>query len=133
MYLLTDSLLRIKGASSLSAALRRARVVMKDARRDVARSCVIFVDTELDGVLRAQAITTVLFAGVNADQCVLFTLGHAAQLGYDVVLLSDCSGTTSPDYCWDATLYNVQRCLGFVATGADLVDALVAGDTGATA
>ena len=45
-----------------------------------------FVDTELDSVLRARAITTVLFAGVNADQCVLFTLGHAAQLGYDVVL-----------------------------------------------
>ena len=32
----------------MSAALRRARVVMKEARPGVARSCVIFVDSELD-------------------------------------------------------------------------------------
>jgi hypothetical protein len=31
------------------------------------------------------------------------------------VLLEDCSGTTSPEYCVAATLYNVRQCFGFVA------------------
>ena len=83
-----------------------------------------FVDTELDSVLRVHGVTTVFFAGVNLDQCVMFTLGHAAQLGYDVVLLDDCSGTTSPGFCSEATLYNVRRCLGFVTSSTDLMAGL---------
>lgn len=83
-----------------------------------------FFDTELDSVLRNLDVTTLLFAGVNVDQCVLATLMDAACLGYDVVLLKDCSGTTSPDFCRQATLYNVRRCFGFVANGSDVVAAL---------
>lgn len=83
-----------------------------------------FWDTPLDSILRNHAITTVLFAGVNVDQCVLATLIDAACAGYDAILLSDCSGTTSPSYCWDATLYNVAQCFGFVASSSDLVAAV---------
>jgi nicotinamidase-related amidase len=75
-----------------------------------------FWDTELDSILRNLGVTTLLFAGVNVDQCVLCTLQDANFLGYDCVLLEDCSGTTSPDYCFAATLYNVRQCFGFVAT-----------------
>jgi ureidoacrylate peracid hydrolase len=82
-----------------------------------------FWDTELDSVLRQLDVTTLLLAGVNADQCVLATLIDAACLGYDVILLEDCSATTSPAYCWDATIYNVRQCFGFTATAADLVAA----------
>jgi ureidoacrylate peracid hydrolase len=80
-----------------------------------------FFDTELDSVLRATAVTTVFFAGVNSDQCVLATLTDAACLGYDVVLLDDCAGTTSPSYCHDATVYNVAQCFGFVTTAERLM------------
>jgi nicotinamidase-related amidase len=73
-----------------------------------------FQDTELDSILRNLAVTTVLFAGVNADQCVLCTLQDANFLGYDCLLLEDCVATTSPDYCMSATLYNVRQCFGFV-------------------
>ena len=73
-----------------------------------------FQDTELDSILRNLAVTTVLFAGVNADQCVLCTLQDANFRGYDCLLLADCVATTSPDYCMAATLYNVQQCFGFV-------------------
>jgi nicotinamidase-related amidase len=75
-----------------------------------------FFDTPLDSILRNLAVTTLLFAGVNADQCVLATLSDAACIGYDVVLLEDCSATTSPRYCFDATVYNVAQCYGFVTT-----------------
>jgi nicotinamidase-related amidase len=74
-----------------------------------------FWDTELDSILRNLGVTTLLFAGVNVDQCVLCTLQDANFLGYDCVLLEDCSGTTSPEYCFAATLYNVRQCFGFVA------------------
>ncbi len=83
-----------------------------------------FFDTELEGVLRNLDVTTLLFAGVNADQCVLATLCDAASLGYDVVFLDDCCATTSPAYCFDATVYNVAQCFGFVAHSTDLLTGL---------
>lgn len=83
-----------------------------------------FSDTVLDSILRNLDITTVLFCGVNVDQCVLATLSDGACLGYDVVLLDDCSATTSPVYCAEATRYNVAQCFGFVANGATICEAL---------
>ncbi|MFT3852878.1 MAG: isochorismatase family cysteine hydrolase [Ilumatobacteraceae bacterium] len=81
-----------------------------------------FWDTELDSVLRTRDVATVVLAGVNADQCVLATLIDAACAGYDVVMTTDASATTSPTYCWDATVYNVRQCFGFTAALADLAD-----------
>ncbi|HYZ54940.1 MAG TPA: isochorismatase family cysteine hydrolase [Streptosporangiaceae bacterium] len=77
-----------------------------------------FFDTPLDSILRNLRADTLLFAGVNADQCVLATLTDAACLGYDAVLLEDAVGTTSPGYCLKATLYNVRQCFGFTARTA---------------
>jgi len=73
-----------------------------------------FQDTELDSILRNLGMTTLLFAGVNADQCVLCTLQDANFRGYDCLLVEDCAATTSPDYCMAATVYNVRQCFGFV-------------------
>jgi ureidoacrylate peracid hydrolase len=83
-----------------------------------------FFDTELDSILRNLDVTTLLFAGVNVDQCVLATLADAACLGYDVVLLDDCAATTSPPFCHDATRYNVRQCFGFVSSARALLDGL---------
>jgi nicotinamidase-related amidase len=79
-----------------------------------------FWDTPLDSILRNLGVTTLLFAGVNLDQCVLCTLQDANFLGYDCVLVEDCSGTTSPSYCTDAVIYNVKQCFGFVTDTAAL-------------
>jgi ureidoacrylate peracid hydrolase len=83
-----------------------------------------FVDTPLDSILRNLRVDTLLFGGVNADQCVLATLMDAANLGYDVVMLEDAVGTTSPDFCMDATVYNVRQCFGFTTTSAAVTTAL---------
>lgn len=83
-----------------------------------------FQDTELDSILRNLDVTTLMFAGVNADQCVLCTLQDANFRGYDCLLLEDCTGTTSPDYCMAATLYNVRQCFGFVAKSDAVVSQL---------
>jgi nicotinamidase-related amidase len=79
-----------------------------------------FWDTELDSVLRNLRADTLLFAGVNSDQCVYATLIDAACAGYDVVLLADASATTSPGYCHEAAIYNTRQCFGFT-TQADAV------------
>jgi ureidoacrylate peracid hydrolase len=83
-----------------------------------------FWDTRLDSVLRNLDATTVLFAGVNADQCVLATLIDAACAGYDCVFVADACATTSPAFCWEATVYNVQQCFGFVTDTTALLSAV---------
>ena len=77
-----------------------------------------FWDTPLDSILRNLGRTTLFFAGVNADQCVMCTLQDANFLGYDCILLRDCTATTSPDYCMQATIYNINQCFGFVSDSA---------------
>lgn len=84
-----------------------------------------FQDTELDSILRNLGVTTLMFAGVNADQCVLCTLQDANFRGYDCLLLEDCAATTSPDYCMAATIYNVNQCFGFVV-GSEAIAAELA-------
>ncbi len=86
-----------------------------------------FWDTPLDSILRNLDVKTVFFAGVNTDQCVLHSLTDAHFLGYNCVLLEDCCGTTSPDFCREATLWNVKFCFGFVTGSEAVVSALEGG------
>jgi nicotinamidase-related amidase len=83
-----------------------------------------FWDTPLDSILRNLGIKTLLFGGVNIDQCVLCTLQDANFLGYGCVLVDDCSATTSPDYCSQATIFNVKKCFGFVTGSKQILAAL---------
>lgn len=83
-----------------------------------------FWDTPLDSILRNLGRTTLFFGGVNADQCVMATLQDANFLGYDCILVSDCTATTSPEYCWQATVYNVNQCFGFVTHSHAILDAV---------
>ena len=83
-----------------------------------------FWDTPLDSILRNLGVSTLLFGGVNADQCVLHTLADANFLGYDTLMVADCTATTSPGFCWEATLYNVKQIFGFVVSSSSLLEAL---------
>ncbi len=83
-----------------------------------------FWDTPLESILKNLGRTTLFLGGVNADQCVMATLQDANFLGYDCILLRDCTATTSPDYCLKATFYNVNQCFGFVAESSALIEAM---------
>ncbi|MEC4896081.1 MAG: cysteine hydrolase family protein [Oscillatoria sp. PMC 1051.18] len=83
-----------------------------------------FWDTPLDSILRNLGKTTLFFAGVNIDQCVMATLQDASFLGYDCILIKDCAATTSPEYCYQATIYNVNQCFGFVTDSATILAAI---------
>ncbi len=80
-----------------------------------------FWDTPLDSILRNLGRTTLFFGGVNVDQCVMATLQDANFLGYDGILVKECSATTSPEYCWQATIYNINQCFGFVCELQSLI------------
>jgi phosphatidylethanolamine-binding protein len=58
---------------------------------------------------------TLLFTGVNTDQCVLGTLVDAYNAGWDCILVEDCSATTTPNGK-DVCLSNigVRRIMAFV-------------------
>jgi nicotinamidase-related amidase len=83
-----------------------------------------FWDTPLDSILKNLGKTTLLFAGVNIDQCVMATLQDANFLGYDCILVKDSAATTSPEYCLKATLYNVNQCFGFVTDSQSIFQAI---------
>jgi nicotinamidase-related amidase len=83
-----------------------------------------FWDTPLDSILRNLGTKTVLFAGVNTDQCVLCSLQDANFLGYGCLLLEDCCATTSPAFCTEATIFNVKKCFGFVTSSGKVLRAL---------
>jgi nicotinamidase-related amidase len=83
-----------------------------------------FWDTPLDSILRNLDVTTLLFCGVNLDQCVLCTLQDASFLGYDCLLVADCAATTSPQFCVEASLYNIKQCFGFVTKSGAILSEL---------
>lgn len=83
-----------------------------------------FWDTPLDSILRNLGTKTILFAGVNTDQCVLHSLTDANFLGYGCLLVDDCCATTSPAFCVEATLFNVKKCFGFVTHSSHVIDAI---------
>lgn len=73
-----------------------------------------FYGTHLNQILRAQGFSTLLFTGVNTDQCVTTTMEEACFRDYNVVLIEDATATSSPDFCKQAVLHNTRLCWGFV-------------------
>ena len=83
-----------------------------------------FWDTPLDSILRNLGIRSILFTGVNTDQCVMHSLTDANFLGYGCLMVRDCCATTSPDFCTEATIWNVKKCFGFVTDSNAIIAAL---------
>jgi nicotinamidase/pyrazinamidase len=56
-----------------------------------------FFGTELDLILRERGIETVVITGVLTDICVMYTSADASARGYDVVVVTDGTGSTSSE------------------------------------
>ena len=61
-------------------------------------------------------VKTLLFAGVNTDQCVYGTMQDANLKGWDTVLLKDGCGTISPGFASQMSVHNAGKSWGFVST-----------------
>ena len=55
-----------------------------------------FYATDLDDLLKAHAIRTLLVTGVTTDVCVFTTVAGANDHGYDAIVLADCVASYSP-------------------------------------
>ena len=79
-----------------------------------------FLNTDLQTILRANGIRTVMFSGVATNVCVETTARDAFLRDFYVVLLDDATATYS-EADHKATLSNIDRNFGQVATIADVV------------
>jgi nicotinamidase-related amidase len=75
--------------------------------------------------LQDSGTKTLLFAGVDTHQCVMGTLRDAYALGYDCVLLGDCTGTMTGEGAQERCGYNIATNLGFVTDSKAFHDAQV--------
>ena len=80
--------------------------------------------TNIEEELKKRGIRTLLFAGDNTDQCVQSSMQDAYTKGWDVLLLSDACGTTSPEFATKCVEYNCENGWGFVLTCQQLVDGI---------
>jgi nicotinamidase-related amidase len=74
--------------------------------------------------LREKGITTLLFAGMNAEHAVMPSIQDACDLGFDTVLLRDGCSTTSPDFARITAEYESSR-WGFLSTCEDFAKGYV--------
>jgi nicotinamidase-related amidase len=70
--------------------------------------------SDLGDFLEDQGIRSLVFSGVNTDQCVGGTLQDAFSKGFDCVLLRDAVGTSSPGFAQEGIEFNAGRSWGFV-------------------
>jgi ureidoacrylate peracid hydrolase len=82
-----------------------------------------FLNTDLDTVLRARGIDTVIVTGVNSDQCVDGTAKHAFQLDYYVYLVKDCIATDSQTLT-ETVLTMAEKSYAWIVSSAEIIEML---------
>jgi len=78
-----------------------------------------FFNSQLDSVLRARGIRTLVFVGIASNVCVESTLRDGFHLEYFGVMLADATHHLGPSEMQAATEYNVEKFFGWVSTTAD--------------
>ncbi|KAI7606331.1 hypothetical protein KC346_g10596, partial [Hortaea werneckii] len=88
----------------------------EDVRFDKARMSGLWSpELPMHKWLRESGKKTLLFAGVNTDQCLLGTLTDAYSWGWDCILIGDCAGTmTDVMGTKEVCDYNIATNMGFV-------------------
>jgi ureidoacrylate peracid hydrolase len=83
-----------------------------------------FFNTQLDSILRARGIRTLVFVGIASNVCVESTLRDGFHLEYFGVILDDATHHLGPDFIREATIYNVEKFFGWVSSTADFCTAV---------
>lgn len=84
-----------------------------------------FFNTNVDSVLRARGIRTLVFTGVATNVCVESSLRDAFHLEYFGVVLEDATHHLGPDFIQKAAIYNIERFFGWVSTVNDFCGAVL--------
>jgi ureidoacrylate peracid hydrolase len=83
-----------------------------------------FCGTALDNILRARDVRYLLFVGIATNVCVESTIRDAYHREFFCLLVADAPQPSGPAFIQDATLYNVERFLGWVTTTDAVCSAL---------
>ena len=89
-----------------------------------------FFATDLDFVLRARAVNTLLITGVNTNSCVLATAATANSLDYLPIVVDDCTGSMDGAEVHEAALLCIKTALGFTLDADAVFEALAANGLG---
>lgn len=82
-----------------------------------------FLGTDLDEKLRVRGVSTVLLAGVSTNSCVESTARHAADLGYQVIVIEDACAAANEDL-HGASLCNLARFFATVQSTSEVLEHL---------
>ncbi|MDC7785601.1 cysteine hydrolase [Rhodoplanes sp. TEM] len=85
-----------------------------------------FAGTNLEMVLRARAIRNLVVVGVNTNVCVESTIRDAYHREFFAVMVKDATLQAGDPSIFEATVFNVERFLGWVTT-TDAVCGALAG------
>jgi ureidoacrylate peracid hydrolase len=98
---------------------------LRDADRDwvvdTKKRYNCFVATDLDLLLRAHGINTLIITGVNTNSCILSTVTAACSMDYAVIVPSDCVDTMDASALHDAALLCIRTAFGFVMTSQEVM------------
>jgi ureidoacrylate peracid hydrolase len=87
-----------------------------------------FYETELDAILKARSVESLIITGVSTSVCVESTLRDAMYRDYRCLLLSDCTaepiGHDLSRSNHDASLLVIQILFGWVASSADFIGSI---------
>ncbi len=98
--------------------LPRERVVIKHRYS-------AFINTDLNTVLKAKGIESVLVTGVATNVCVETTTRDAYMFDYYVTMVDDCAAAYDPKL-HEATLENIRRHFGLVASSEEIMESWTA-------
>jgi ureidoacrylate peracid hydrolase len=83
-----------------------------------------FAGTNLEQLLRARGVTTLLLVGVNTNVCVESTLRDAYHREFFAVMVPDATLQAGPGSIFESTVFNVQKFFGWTAPSHAVVRAL---------
>lgn len=79
-----------------------------------------FFGTELDLMLRAQGVTTVVIVGVKTNVCIRATAQDAFALGYQVIVPRDATNSNRAHLA-EASLEDIERYIGSTPSTAEVL------------
>jgi len=85
-----------------------------------------FFNTNLDSLLRARGIRSLIFTGIATNVCVESTLRDSFFLEYFSVVLHDATHHAGPAFIQEASLYNIEKFFGWVSSVEEFRTALAA-------
>ncbi len=80
-----------------------------------------FINTDLNTILKAKGVESVLMTGVATNVCVESTARDAFMLDYYMTMVEDCVATSDP-VLHEGTLENMRRQFGVVASSHEIIE-----------